>query len=168
VSGSSNGLVGIALAALFLAGSPTAASAADPATARTPGEVPDDFATAWNRHDMKALAGLFADRADFVNVIGLHWRGREEIERAHAQIHATRMKDSRLTILAKTVRPLRADVVLVHADWELAGDTGIEGKALPPRKGVLSFVVAQQGGRWRVEAAQNTDIVPIPNAPPEK
>lgn len=170
MSASPNGhVVGIALAALFLASPPAAAAGAAPAgQARTPEEVPGDFAAAWNRHDMKALARLFSDRADFVNVIGLHWRGRGEIERAHTEIHATRMKDSRLTILAKTVRPLRADVAIVHADWELQGDTGIEGKPLPPRTGVLSFVVAKRGGAWLVESAQNTDIVPIPNASPAK
>ena len=167
MSPSANGfVVQIVLAALCLATSPALASeAASPFNVRTPEEVPDGFAVAWNRHDMKALAGLFADRADFVNVIGLHWRGRGEIERAHAEIHATRMKDSRLTILARTARPLRADVAIVHADWELAGDTGIEGKPLPPRRGVLSFVVAKRGGRWLVESAQNTDVVPIPIAP---
>jgi uncharacterized protein (TIGR02246 family) len=130
--------------------------------------IVDGFGAAWNRHDAKALAALFTEQADFVNVIGLHWKGREEIERAHAEIHATRMKNSHLAILSRSARPLSSDVVLVHATWELEGDTGIEGKPLPTRKGVLSFVVARQGGRWLAESAQNTDIVPLPNAPPAR
>jgi uncharacterized protein (TIGR02246 family) len=130
--------------------------------------VAQRFAEAWNRHDAKALVAPFGQQADFVNYIGMHWRGREEIERAHARIHETRMKDSQLTILASAVRFLRPDVALLHATWELRGDTGIEGKLLPPRQGVLTFVVARQDGRWLVEAAQNTDIVPIPNVPPTR
>jgi len=164
---------GLLLAWLTVTAPLAAASEAGPAgpTAADRSEVEgvgQRFAEAWNRHDARALAALFAERADFVNVIGLHWRGREEIERAHAEIHATRMKDSTLAIRASAVRFLRPDVALLHATWELRGDTGLEGKPLPPRTGVLSFVVARQDGRWLAEAAQNTDIVPMPNAPPRK
>lgn len=154
-----------ALAVASLAIFPSAASAAGPST---PEAVAEGFAAAWNRHDMKAFAALFADRADFVNVIGLHWRGRDEIERAHAEIHATRMKASHLTVLGRSARLLRPGVAVVHADWELAGDTGLDGKALPPRRGILSFVVVQAADGWRIESGQNTDIVPLPNAPPAK
>ena len=31
---------------------------------------------AWNRHDMKAYSALFTEDADFVNVVGMHFRGR--------------------------------------------------------------------------------------------
>jgi uncharacterized protein (TIGR02246 family) len=33
--------------------------------------VVNAFADAWNRHDMEALAQLFATDAEFVNVVGL-------------------------------------------------------------------------------------------------
>jgi uncharacterized protein (TIGR02246 family) len=36
----------------------------------------------WNTHDMARFAACFAEDADFVNVRGWWWRGREEIERA--------------------------------------------------------------------------------------
>ncbi|MGK9232137.1 SgcJ/EcaC family oxidoreductase [Inquilinus limosus] len=52
-------------------------------------DVPAAFIAAWNRHDMAALAALFAEDADFVNVVGLWWRSRAEIEAAHAATHAT-------------------------------------------------------------------------------
>lgn len=123
------------------------------------------FAAAWNRHDMEALAALFTPEADFVNVIGLHWRGRHEIRRAHEELHSTRMKDSRLTIREASHRLLRPDLGLVHATWDLVGDTRLSGTVEPPREGVLSMVVVREGDRWLIEAAQNTDIVRIPNVP---
>lgn len=164
---------GLILGCLAFAAPPAAAAVAEPAgpaaaDVREVEGVARRFADAWNVHDARALAALFAERADFVNVIGLHWHGREEIERAHAEIHATRMKTSHLTVLSLAVRTLRPDVALLHAAWELQGDTGLEGRPLPPRKGVLSFVVTRQDGRWLVEAAQNTDVVPLPNAPPAR
>lgn len=34
----------------------------------------------WNNHDAATYASQFAEDADFVNVVGMHWRGRAEIE----------------------------------------------------------------------------------------
>jgi uncharacterized protein (TIGR02246 family) len=159
-----------ALAAAAALATGLGAAAAEPQSSdlRAVERVPQGFADAWNRHDMEAFAALFGERADFVNVIGLHWRGRAEIKRAHAELHAMRMKDSRLAILSSSVRLLRPDVALVHATWELVGDTGIEGKPEPPRRGVFSFVTAREAGRWVIEAAQNTDLLSRPNLPPAR
>ena len=51
--------------------------------------VVESFADSWNRHDMEALAGLFTQDAQFVNVVGLWWRGRDEIWGAHDFTHRT-------------------------------------------------------------------------------
>jgi hypothetical protein len=48
------------------------------------------FEEAWNRHDMDALATLFANDADFVNVIGMRWVGRDAIKQSHAASHASK------------------------------------------------------------------------------
>jgi uncharacterized protein (TIGR02246 family) len=40
-----------------------------------------DVEDAWNTHDMSRFAARFAEDADFINVRGWWWRGREEIER---------------------------------------------------------------------------------------
>jgi ketosteroid isomerase-like protein len=36
---------------------------------------------AWNHHDAKAYANLFAEDGDCVNIVGWWWKGRAEIER---------------------------------------------------------------------------------------
>src|ERR1700712_1233282 len=59
----------------------------------------DQFAETWNRHDMRAFADLFASDAQFVNVVGLWWKGREEIFRAHQFSHSNMFKASRLTLV---------------------------------------------------------------------
>ena len=45
--------------------------------------VVSSLAESWNRHDMTAFAGAFSEDADFVNVVGMHWQGRQEIEAKH-------------------------------------------------------------------------------------
>jgi uncharacterized protein (TIGR02246 family) len=122
----------------------------------------------WNRHDMKRFAELFAEDAQFVNVIGLWWSGRSEIQKQHEALHATRMRNSHLVATETAVHLLRPDVAVLHLRWELTGDTGIDGATLPMRRGVMSLVTVRTGSKWQIASAQNTDVVPLPNLPPPK
>jgi uncharacterized protein (TIGR02246 family) len=127
--------------------------------------IADGFVDAWNRHDMNAFAALFADDADFVNVVGVRMRGRAEIQKHHEAIHATRMKTSHLKTLEMDVRSLRPDVAIVHVRWELTDQIAPDGTPLPTRQGILFHVVARTGGKWLIASSQNTDIVALPAAP---
>jgi uncharacterized protein (TIGR02246 family) len=49
-----------------------------------PADVVLAFVDAWNHRDPDALAALFDDDAEFVNVTGLWWHTRDEIRSAHA------------------------------------------------------------------------------------
>jgi ketosteroid isomerase-like protein len=39
-----------------------------------PKDVVAGFLAAWNRHDARALAALFAERAEFVSAVGAWWK----------------------------------------------------------------------------------------------
>jgi uncharacterized protein (TIGR02246 family) len=129
-------------------------------------EVGEAFVDDWNRHDMKSLGSLFADDAQFVNVIGLWWHGRAEIQKEHEALHATRMRASHLVASDTLVHLLGPDAAVVLMRWQLTGDTGIDGVTLPMRRGVMSLVTVRVGSSWRIASAQNTDIIPLPNLPP--
>ena len=127
------------------------------------------FAGAWNAHNMDALAQLFAVDADFVNVVGIWWHGRDEIRQAHEQTHQTIFKASTLVIDSATARFLSPDIAVVHTIWTLTGHMTPEGLPGPPRHGILSFLVKRQGKGWLIQSAQNTDSVPgVATIPQEK
>src|SRR3712207_2006654 len=121
-------------------------------------DVPAAFVDAWNRHDMPALAGLFAEDANFVNAVGMWWRSQAEIEAAHATAHATVFKNSHLDGGAASLLKLRPGVAAVHMAWELTGQTGPNHKPSEPRRGILLLVLTEGRGGWRIRVAQNTDI----------
>ncbi len=89
-------------------------------------KVVDTFAECWNRHDMNAFAEVFAPDAEFVNVVGLWWKGKDEIKRAHERTHATMFKNSRLTITEVSVR-------FLWRVWPLLGLVGFSRGMFPPR-----------------------------------
>jgi uncharacterized protein (TIGR02246 family) len=122
-------------------------------------KVVQAFADCWNRHDMKAFAGLFAPDAEFVNVVGLWWRGRVEIEKAHEYTHATMFRNSRLTIADVSVRFPVESMAIARSRWVLEGHVSPEGAPLPARNGILLNVLSRTPAGWLIIDSQNTDII---------
>jgi hypothetical protein len=127
------------------------------------------FAEAWNRHDMPAFWALFAPDADFVNVAGPFWRGREEIQRRHAFGHGTipredvpdarpdnhcNFRSSTLHFDRIHVRLLRPDLAVAHGAWTMLGDA----RTAEPRHGMMTITLIRHGDDWLFDAVQNTDI----------
>ena len=121
--------------------------------------VVNAFADTWNRHDMDAFAQLFAADAEFVNVVGIWWKGRPQIKEAHEFTHRTMFKDSRLTILDTSVRFPSPEFAIARSRWQLEGHVSPDGQALPARTGILVNLLASDGGKWTIIDSQNTDIM---------
>ena len=136
--------------------------------------VVNEFPDAWNRHDTDALGALFAEDADFVNVTGTYWKGRESIQLNHAFTHGAVPIDSTGVTVPKgihgifktstlhfkqiDVRFLRKDVAVAHIQTEMLGDARTKN----PRRTLVVMILTREGGRWLIAVAQNTEI----NRPP--
>jgi hypothetical protein len=72
----------------------------------TPEDMPVLFARAWNDRDPDALAALFDEDAEFVNVTGVCWHDRESIRKAHADGLESIFKDTTLAPDGTRVRRL--------------------------------------------------------------
>ncbi len=121
--------------------------------------VVNAFAETWNRHDMNAFADLFAEDAEFVNVVGLWWKGRTAIKSAHEFTHQTMFKDSRLSIREVETRFPVPGFAIARCRWTLEGHVSPVGAALTVRNGVLVNTLQHVGGTWRIIDSQNTDII---------
>ena len=119
------------------------------------------FAEAWTAGDARAITALFEPDAEFVNVVGLWWHSRDEIERAHAYGLARLFPGSTLRVTATRTKTLAEDVAVVHARMRLTGQAPIAGVEAPGvRTTVFSFVVRRDAaGAWRCASAHNTDVV---------
>ena len=128
------------------------------------------FPETWNRHDMNALRALYTPDADFVNVNGIHWKGRESILSNTAFLHGAIPADSAGVTLPKSaygifktsnltfkqidVRFLRKDVAVAHVQSELQGDAGTKDT----RHSLLVMILTKENGRWLIAVVQNTEI----------
>lgn len=121
-------------------------------------------ATAWNHHDARAYANLFAEDGDAVSVVGWWWRGRPEIERKVREGFDSVFAQSTLTITDVDVRFLSPGMAVAHVRWTMVG-----AKTSPnvpePRSGIQLQVLTRQANGWLIASLQNTSSVtgtPVP------
>ncbi len=127
---------------------------------QTPDEVPLAFTEAWMARDADALAALFAEDADFVNVVGIWWEDRPAIAKAHGYALRSFFAETKLVPGRIKTRMLGTDAALVHCRFRLTGQKTPDGGGADARSTILLFVVSRVETGWQVIAAQNTDIVP--------
>lgn len=143
----------------------TVATSCAPLQVATPGAgdteelhaVAREMTESWNAHDMRRFAALFTDDADFVNVAGTHWKGREQIEAEHARLHIGQFRESVLAVDQVAVQFPTRDMALVHVLWNMRGDQNADGSARQPRSGVFSWVAVRTQQGWRIRSAHNTN-----------
>jgi uncharacterized protein (TIGR02246 family) len=121
---------------------------------------------AWNVGDSSSWSSPFSEDADFINILGQVFHGRETITQGHANIFGGPFKGTHTTITMRQFRQITPDVVLVEALYEVTGF-----KSLPPgisatEAGVLKtrmkYVLMKHEESWQIVAAQNTAILPSP------
>ncbi len=124
-------------------------------------------AEAWNRHDAHAWAEVFTPDAEFVNIVGMLFEGREQIEQRHAQLFATIFSRSRVVVTTRKVLSLGAPYALVETVHELRDyarlppgvqPTDADGTLRTRMKYVMMLTAA---GGWQIASAQNTAIAKL-------
>ena len=110
-------------------------------------EVVKDCMDAWNKHDAKAFALLFAEDADFTNWTGQGATGRDAIERYHEPLFATRFKTSHQTTENIKVRLVKPDVASLDIWWNMTGAMDDSGQLRP--------------SRWSIKIMHNLDLTAI-------
>lgn len=118
--------------------------------------VAEAFRRAFEDASATGIADCFTDDADFVNVVGLWFRGRRQIEFNHAIGFRDMFPSVSMTFEDTSVCSLGPEVAVVRARLRMTGQVGATGA----RRGMLMFVCQRQDdGGWLAVSGQNTDII---------
>ncbi len=132
-----------------------------PTPMRAPLDVASRFTKAWNEGDAKAISELFAEDADFVNVVGLWWTSRRSIRRALKRGFAEWFKGSTFTVEKLSQRLLGSEGALVLARWRIEGQRDPEGSVAEARRGLAPVAMQRlEDGTWLCVSCHFTDIAP--------
>ncbi len=127
-----------------------------------------EFTAAWNKHDAKALAAMWAIDGDHVDPDGRKARGRDEVIKLMKANHETMFKDTVLDLTIQTVWFITGDiavgdVALIDGTYSLAGIKDPDDNQLPTRSGLITSVLTKQrGGEWEIAASRLMIPVPLP------
>lgn len=124
-----------------------------------PEDMPERFKEAWNQYDAQAIASLFSDAPDFVNVTGKWWDNREDIRKAHQFGFEMIFQNSHLDVLNVKKKVLADNIAIIHARIRVLGQTENQVKKVGKRETIFLFVMKNHGDHWLCESAQNTDII---------
>jgi len=115
------------------------------------------LAEAWNKADAKALAGLFAEKADFIAMGGGMISGRDKIQSAHENLFKDGKAKAEFRVIK--VKPLAPDMMLAMLGQRLSGAAG----AVRTRPTAILRRFGPQD--WRVIHYQVTRVAGAAQAP---
>jgi uncharacterized protein (TIGR02246 family) len=121
-------------------------------------KVAADFEKSWNTHDMKLLATLFHADAEFINIVGMHWHGREAIVAAFTGFHETIFKNHHMTTDAIEIRPIGNGFAIAVLTTGQDSFTTPDGHVMPKEQTRETLVMAKGADGWKIVHGHNVAI----------
>lgn len=137
--------------------SPQAICAFDNCDLESIHQVMERWKEEWNLNHGQNYHDIYTEKADFVNIFGVHFSGNEEIENRHVHILKTFLKDSVFEILELRVREVQPEVAIVHAVWHVTMHPQVcKEEGGQDMNGIFTHVLIKDGTNWKITASQNT------------
>jgi uncharacterized protein (TIGR02246 family) len=125
----------------------------------------DAMIKSWNQHNYDDLKNYTTENTDWVNVVGMWWKGRKESQYAHQAYHDTMFKGSVCEKKSVTIRFITTDVAIAHLVWHFYGGDPLPDGTPPrtkdnPNVDLATLVYVKQNGKWLMDAGQNVHVIP--------
>jgi uncharacterized protein (TIGR02246 family) len=121
--------------------------------------VAASLTAAWNAADGVAFGAVFAEDADFVNIRGGHFTGRETISKAHQEIFGSIYRGSRCVFTLLKTRQLADGLIVAILEAHLHCP---QGPLAGEHNALATAVVRREPSGWHIVSFHNT----LRQAPP--
>lgn len=152
-----------AFPAVSVLAAPARASTATTASARLNDQVRsvvDRYGAAWNAGDMTAMGALYTRDIHWVNIMGMHWQGFEDVDYAHRALFETTFKGVPQTLEEiESVTPLPTGGAVAVVRWSVAPYTSPSGQAFPASRTRMTLVLVDDGDALKIAHGANIQIV---------
>lgn len=150
-------LVRLSLLVTLLLGS--SAFALDTADRNAINTIVAHFTDAWNLHEGKGSADYYAEDADFINIFGTAFSGKQEIEDRHVKIHEAFLKGSKFEVTELKLREAKPGIVIAQVYWNVSAiPKNGAGSTQDTMKGIFTHTIIKNNSQWEVVSTQNTLI----------
>lgn len=111
------------------------------------------FVTAWNEHDPKAVAAIFAEDGDAINPMGRAASNRAGVEKLLTEEHSGEMRECTLAFSDEKVRFPTRDVAIYDAEGTMTNVMDDKGTKMSHDIHV-TFVWRKDGETWNIFSAR--------------
>ncbi|KQS91864.1 SgcJ/EcaC family oxidoreductase [Chryseobacterium sp. Leaf394] len=117
----------------------------------------------WNTHEFKNMDSYMTEDVEWVNIVGMHWKGRNEVKAAHQGNFSAFFKGVPFTQKNLQIRFITKDVavaILVSSVREFFPPDGIDhgNNRMPASDDILTLVLVKKKGKWLISSGQNTVV----------
>lgn len=125
---------------------------------------------AWNAHDMDAYGKLLREDVQWINIVGMHWHGREEVMAAHIAYHKIIFKNHSLKTDSVEMRSLGGGHAIAVVTTTNDAFTTPAGDVRPKAQDRLTYVMVKDADGWKIAHAHNVlvDAAAAKHNPVEK
>ena len=117
------------------------------------------YAAAWNASDMDAMAKLYSDDVHWVNIVGMHWQGKAQVDQAHRAYFDIMFKGVPLMLEAvESAVALPGGAVVAVLRWKVGAFKTPFGEQMPPSRDCMSLVLIPQADELVIEHGSNVQI----------
>jgi uncharacterized protein (TIGR02246 family) len=118
-----------------------------------------EWENAWNAADMTAMWQLATDEVHWVNVVGQHWRGKQQVRMAH-QANFDQLFKGRTCKLEEieSIEDLPGGALIVVVRWAMGGYLRPTGVMRPPGRDRMSLVLVPRGDDLAIAHGANVPI----------
>ena len=113
----------------------------------------------WNNHNYDDLKNYTTENTDWVNNVGMWWKGRKESQYAHQVYHNAFLKNVVMEKKSVAIRFITKDVAIAHLVWHYSSFIAPDGKKRDATDGLATLVYVKQKGKWLMTAGENVDII---------
>ena len=116
-----------------------------------------------NTHNFNNMDSYTTEDVQWVNIVGMWWKGRTEVKLAHQQIFDVIFKGVPITKKSTEIRFIAKDVaianIICHVG-EFFPPDGIDNgnNRNPASDNILTLVYVKKNSKWLLSAGQNTVI----------
>lgn len=119
----------------------------------------------WNTHEFKNMDLYATEDVDWVNIVGMWWKGRTEVKNAHQAGFDYFFKRVPFTRKSLDIRFLTRDVAIAHLVCHVGSlfpPDGIDRvtNRTPETDNLLTLIYLKKNSTWLLSSGQNTLIDP--------
>lgn len=121
--------------------------------------VIDAYQASWNASDLDAMGALYRPDIHWVNVKGMHWRGFEEVDRAHRVYFDIMFRGVRQDLEGiESITSVAPGVAIAVMKWRHGAFRTPSGQQAPEMFTRMTLVMTKADNNWKIIQGCNIEI----------